>query len=238
MSVRFAELAFTPTRMGDVSLRRRRDPVTGLDVHEVLLGEEFLMSSLFTVAEVALADLGLATVEGDDLDVLVGGLGLGWTARAALQDSRVRRLDVVEALGAVIDWHERALLPHAQELTGDPRARLVEGDFFALTAGDELYAPGGPAVYDAVLLDVDHSPHHVLDPSHAPFYTVAGIRRLAARLAPGGVFALWSDDPPDAPFEAVLAEVLDDVVAHVVPFANPYTGGESANTVYVCRRRG
>ncbi|MCW2779417.1 MAG: spermidine synthase [Frankiales bacterium] len=237
MSARFAELAFAPTRMGDVSLRRRRDPVTGLDVHEVLLGEEFLMSSLFTVAEVALADLGLAATPGTDLDVVVGGLGLGWTARAALEDPRVRRLDVVDALPAVIDWHHRALLPHAEELTGDPRARLVEGDFFALTAGDEPYAPDGPAVYDAVLLDVDHSPRHVLDPSHAPFYTADGLRRLAARLAPGGVFALWSDDPPDAPFLDVLREVLDDVDAHVVPFANPYTGGESSNTVYVARRR-
>ena len=233
MSRRFEELDFQPTRMGDVSLRRRRDPTSGDDVFEVLLGEEFLMSSLFTVAEVALARLGLEAVQGTDLDVVVGGLGLGWTARAALEDARVRSLDVVEALAPVIAWHHRDLLPHAAELVQDPRARLVEGDFFALTAGTGPLCPGGPDRVHAVLLDVDHSPRHVLDALHTPFYAVDGLRRLAARLHPRGVFALWSDDPPDDAFLLVLAEVFATTQAHVVPFANPYTGGSSSNTVYV-----
>ena len=237
MSARFEELDFQPTRIGDVSLRRRRDPVTGTDVHEVLLGEEFLMSSLFTVAEVALARLALAAVAGTDLDVVVGGLGLGWTARAALEDARVRSVDVVEALAPVIGWHERGLLPLAGELVQDPRSRLLEGDFFALAAGAGPLAPGGPALLHAVLLDVDHSPRHVLDPSHAGFYTADGLQRLAARLHPGGVFALWSDDPPDDVVLLVLAEVFASTEAHVVPFPNPYTGGESRNTVYVATRR-
>ncbi len=235
MSARITELDWQSTRIGDVSLRRRLDPVSGSEVHEVLLGEEYLMSSLFTVAEVALADLGLAAVEGTALDVAVGGLGLGWTARAALREPRVRRLDVVEALPAVISWHQRGLLPYAQELTSDPRTHLVEGDFFALVAAGQTFAPQGPARYDAVLLDVDHSPRHVLDPSHAPFYEATGLRRMAEQLVPGGVFALWSDDGPDAPFLAVLAEVFATATSHVVPFANPYTGGESSNTVYVAR---
>ncbi|MCW2607419.1 MAG: hypothetical protein JWO60_2112 [Frankiales bacterium] len=233
MSARVTELDWQQTRIGEISLRRRLDPVTRTEVYEVRLGEEFLMSSLFTVAEVALARLGLAAVQGGDLDVVVGGLGLGWTARAALEDARVRRLDVVEALPAVLSWHERDLLPHASELTSDPRTHLVEGDFFALVAGDAAFAPDGPTHHDAVLLDVDHSPRHVLDPSHAPFYSADGLRRLAARLTPGGVFGLWSDDPPDDAFLLVLADVFASVEAHVVPFPNPYTGGESANTVYV-----
>ncbi|MCU1693061.1 MAG: hypothetical protein JWM64_2152 [Frankiales bacterium] len=236
MSARISELDWQPTRIGEISLRRRTDPVTGAEVHEVLLGEEYLMSSLFTVAEVALADLGLAAATGDALDVVVGGLGLGWTARAALADPRVRRLDVVEALQPVIGWHERGLLPHAEELTGDPRTTLVEGDFFALALGDAPFAPAGPAAYDAVLLDVDHSPRNVLDPSHAALYDVVGLRRLAAKLRPGGVFALWSDDPPDDVFSAALAEVFATSAATVVPFPNPYTGGESRNTVYVATR--
>ncbi len=233
MSKRIVELDWQPTRIGDVSLRRRADPVSGSEVHEVLLGEEYLMSSLFTVAEVALADLGLAAHPGTDLDVVVGGLGLGWTARAALADPRVRRLDVVEALPAVIGWHERGLLPRAAELVDDPRTTLVEGDFFALALGGGPFAPGGPAAYDAVLLDVDHSPRNVLDPGHAALYDVAGLQRLAGQVRPGGVFGLWSDDPPDEPFLGALREVFATVAAHVVPFANPYTGGESRNTVYV-----
>ena len=196
----------------------------------MLLGEEYLMSSLFTVAEEELARLGLDVARGDELSVVVGGLGLGWTARTALQDPRVTSLQVVEALAAVIDWHERALLPHAEELTGDPRTTLLQGDFFALAAAGEL------PLADVVLLDVDHSPRHVLHPSSAPFYEADGLRRLAQRLTAGGVFALWSDDPPDEPFLAVLRQVFARAEAHVVPFANPLTGGESANTVYVATR--
>ena len=85
----------------------------------------------------------------------------------------------------------------------------------------------------AVLLDIDHTPHHVLHPSHADLYTREGLERLAARLHPGGVFALWSDDPPEAAFTALLASVFADVAAHEVTFANPLTGGTSSNTVYV-----
>jgi spermidine synthase len=238
MSRRFEELDHQPTPMGEISLRRRLDPVVGVDVFEVRLGEEFLMSSLFPVAEVALADLGLAAVctdgaEAAGLDVVVGGLGLGHTAHAALRDDRVRALHVVEALPQVIGWHERALLPLAAELTGDPRTRLVHGDFFALAAAGEGFGPGAPPQVAAVLLDVDHSPRQVLHPSHTAFYTADGLRRLAAGLLPGGVFALWSDEPPDAAFSSLLEEVFAQAQAHVVSFANPLTGGESANTVYV-----
>src|SRR3954469_9306375 len=105
--------------MGEISLRRRRDPLLGIDVYEVKLGDEFLMSSVFTVAEIALATLGLAAVDGDRLHVVGGGLGLGYTAPAVLADSRVQSLGVVEALTEVIGWHERGLLPHAELLTAD-----------------------------------------------------------------------------------------------------------------------
>ena len=227
--MRFEELDWRPTPMGEISLRRRVDPVLQVEVHEVLLGEEYLMSSLFTVAEEELARLGLAAAGGDALDVVVGGLGLGWTARTALQDPRVQSLHVVEALAEVIDWHERALLPHAAELTGDPRTRLVQGDFFALAADGAL-----PPAH-VVLLDVDHSPRHLLHPSHAGFYTAAGLERLVSRLHPGGVLAVWSDDPPDEEFMTVLHAVFPAADAHVVPFDNPLTGGRSANTVYVAQ---
>lgn len=231
MSRRFEELAWSATPMGEVSLRRRLEPSLQVDVFEVRLGEEFLMSSLFTVAEVALADLGLAQATGTALDVVVGGLGLGCTAHAALQDDRVRSLHVVDALPAVVDWHRRGLLPLSEALTSDPRCSFVEADVFALVA--EGFPPPVPERVHAFLLDVDHSPRHVLHPGHAASYTVAGLRRVADRLHPGGVFALWSDDPPDEEFLPVLAEVFATAEAHVVPFPNPLTGGASANTVYV-----
>lgn len=91
--------------------------------------------------------------------------------------------------------------------------------------------------FHAILLDVDHSPRHVLHPDHAVLYTRTGLTALAELLQPGGVFALWSNDPPDQEFGSVLAEVFTDTAAHVVDFDNPLQGGTAANTVYVARRR-
>ena len=233
MARRFEELAFQPTRMGDISLRRRFDPVLGGDVFEAKLDDEFLMSSAFTVAEIALARLGLARTQGDDLDVVVGGLGLGYTALTALEEPRVRSVTVIEAIEEVISWHRRGLLPDATALATDPRVELRCADFFACVQGSgfDPQAPGRH--YDVVLLDIDHSPEHVLHPSHQAFYATAGLRRLRDLLQPRGVFGLWSDDPPEPAFTARLREVFTDVDAAVVDFPNPYTGGTSSNTVYV-----
>ena len=236
MSAEFAELDYRRTPLGDLILRRRRIPsLDGLGVFEVKLGEAFLMSSLFHEVEEALADLGLAAVDAPELDVVVGGLGLGYTARAALKHPALRSLIVVEALEAVIEWHERGLVPLGPELTGDPRCRFVAGDFFALAAAPEQgFDPEKPGrKFHAVLLDIDHSPRNLLHARHGAFYEPAGLRRLAAQLHPAGVFALWSDDPPDEPFLAALREVFSDAEAHVVSFFNPLLERDSASTVYV-----
>ncbi len=226
---RFEELDWQQTPMGDLTLRRRTDAELGVEIFEVKLGDEFLMSSLFTVAEEQLASLGLAAATGDRLEVLVGGLGLGYTAIAALRDPRVNTMTVIDTMPAVIEWHERGLLPVSEALTSDPRTRLVLDDFFALMRRE----PESGARYDAILLDVDHSPRHRLDPSHADLYTEAGLRSLTRHLTDAGVFALWSDDPPDHDFMATMALVFAAPQAHVVDFANPVTGGVSSNTVYV-----
>ena len=236
MSRRFEELAWRDTPMGELSLRRRVEPQLGIDVYEVKLGADYLMSSLFTVAEIALATLGLAAVDGDQLDVVVGGLGLAYTAQAVLADPRVASLIVVEALEDVIGWHQGGLLPFSAAMTADPRCRLLAGDFFALVASGEGFGPETPELVHAILVDIDHTPRHVLQPSHTAFYTAEGLGRLSERLHPGGVFGLWSDDPPDDEFVAVVSEVFATCDAHVVSFANPLTGGESANTVYVATR--
>ncbi|WP_278235616.1 spermidine synthase [Isoptericola sp. AK164] len=238
MALRFEELDFQPTPMGEISLRRRYDPAARQDVYEVRLGDEYLMSSLFTAAERALATLALDVLDtgpdtGPDtgLRVLVGGLGLGYTAHAALADPRVAALDVVEYSAPVLDWHRRELLPDTAGLATDPRCRLVQDDFFRRMGA----APQDR--YDAILLDIDHTPDHVLHPSHAAFYTADGLRAAAEHLTPDGVFALWSDDPPEPVFEATLDEVFAECASHPVRFPNPITGGESANTVYVARGR-
>lgn len=234
MSLRFEEIDWQPTAMGDISLRRRRDPVSGLDVHEVKLGDEFLMSSLFTAGEVALAELGLAESCDTALDVAVGGLGLGHTASAVLDDPRVRSLVVIDALAEVIAWHRQGLVPLGKRLTSDDRLRFVHGDFFASVRDGGGLDPEEPGRrFDAVLLDVDHSPRHVLHERHIPFYEPDGMRSLAAHLKPRGTFALWSNDPPDEEFTSVLTDVFCSAEAHVVDFDNPLQGGTSSNTVYV-----
>jgi spermidine synthase len=239
VSRHFEEISWDDTPIGVISLRRRLDPSLQVDVYEVKLDDEYLMSSLFTVAETELGRLGLAALDGSAVDVVVGGLGLGYTARAVLEEPRVRSLIVVEALSEVIEWHQRALLPFAAQVTSDPRSRLVHGDFFAMLREGRGWDPVAPdRRFHAVLVDIDHTPRHVLHPSHASFYTVEGLRRLADRLHPGGVFALWSNDPPDDDFRGALTDVFQIVAAHVVTFHNHLQDREAANTVYVARREG
>ncbi len=238
MSARYAELDWQQTPMGAISLRRRRHPLLDVEVFEAKLDDEHLMSTLFTDAEEALARLGLTelTDEREGIDVLVGGLGLGYTAVAALEDARVRHLVVVEALQPVIDWHHRGLLPLSAQLLSDDRTQLLCSDFFHLTDDAALAATNpGRRRYDAVLVDIDHTPTHVLHPSHARFYTPDGLARLRGQIAPGGVFGLWSDGDPDPRFLDVLAACFAGAVAERVEFANPLTRGISASTVYLAR---
>ena len=239
MSADFAELDYRQTPLGELTLRRRRvAALDGLEICEVKLGDAFLMSSLFHEVEVALADLGLAALNAAEMDVVVGGLGLGYTAVAALKHSAVRSLLVVEALDAVIEWHERGLVPLGPVLTGDPRCRFLHGDFFALAAAPEQGFDDEKAgrKFHAVLLDIDHSPKNLLHPRNAAFYEAAGLRGLAAKLHPAGVFALWSDDPPDENFLPTLREIFATAQAHVVSFFNPLLERDSASTVYVAHK--
>ncbi len=234
MSIDFEELDYQPTELGDLILRRRRLlSLGGIEVLEIKLGDAFLMSSLFTKVEVALADLGLAELDGDQLDVAVGGLGLGYTARAALVSPRVRSITVVEKLAPVIDWHRRGLVPLGPELTGDPRCKFVHGDFFELVQSSALDPENPTQRFHAILLDIDHSPQDLLHARHGSFYGIEGLRGVTRHLHPAGIFAMWSDDPPDDEFLAHVARTFATVRAHVVTFENPLLDDTSASTVYV-----
>ncbi len=230
MSVLFEEIDYRQTPLGAISLRRRRLLSLDRDVFEVMLGDEHLMSTLFTEGEIALATLGLAQTRGEALDVIVGGLGLGYTARAALGDARVRSVEVVDYMQAVIDWHQAGLVPLGAGLTVDPRCTLVRGDFFARMASPPQ------RLVDAILLDIDHSPRSLLNAGNGAFYTPGGLSGAAAHLKPGGVFGLWSD-VADAEFDAVMAQVFDETRSPVVEFANPITGGTSSCTIHIGRKR-
>jgi spermidine synthase len=208
-----------------------------MDVFEVKLGDEYLMSSLFTVAEVELARLALRRLDGPALDVVVGGLGLGYTAAAVLEDDRVHELVVVDALQPVIDWHRQGLVPLGASLTADLRCRLVQGDFFSMSEGRGFDTSAEGRRFDAVLVDIDHSPQHLLADGSRSFYGIEGTRLLASHLRPRGVYALWSNDPPDEAYLAILEQVFQDVTAEVVTFPNPLQDREASNTVYLATAR-
>jgi spermidine synthase len=238
MTLDFEELDFQQTPLGGISLRRRAEPrLDNQIIYEVKLGDEFLMSSLFTEAEIQLASLALGHLNGNELDLVVGGLGLGYTAAAALASSAVQSVTVIEVMAPVIAWHQQGLVPLGQQLASDPRCKLVEADFFALAAATTGFNPDQPdQLAHAVLLDIDHSPSRWLNPGNGRFYSATGLASIAAKLHPGGIFGLWSDDPAEPDFIELLNQVYDSVTTHPVVFDNPYTGGQSTNTVYLAHK--
>lgn len=235
----FEELDFRETPLGDLILRRRTVlALDNLEVFEIILGDAFLMSSMFTVVEEELSRRGLAAVdEGfSSLDVVVGGLGLGYTAAVALEHPQVKVLKVVDFLEPVIEWHRSELVPLGKTLNADARCEYVQGDFFELatTAFDDL---NPEQKYHAVLLDIDHSPEKLLHDRHANLYTQTGLTKLARQIHPGGVFALWSDDPPEQRFVDNLEQVFQTVDSHIVKFSSPLNDRELASTIYVAKKQ-
>lgn len=233
----FEELDYRQTERGELILRRRKVPMLQNEVvYEVILNGEFLMSSLFHAAEDALAHLAIERLKQrrSELRVLVGGLGLGYTAAAALEHSEVAALEVIDIFPELIDWHRRSLVPLGIRFSEDPRCTIIEADFFAGIAGQGFH-PGAPEPhrYDAILLDIDHTPGHWLHPDHAAFYTPAGLAQLHRHLAPDGCFALWADGRPDKQFVERLKQAFAHAEAETISFDNPLTGGESHGTVYL-----
>jgi len=237
MSLLFEEIDAQPSALGEISLRRRRIPSFGdKDIYEVKLGDEFLMSSMFVEAEEALSTLGLSAVQGEKLSVVVGGLGLGYTAVTALKDQRIKEVLVIDALDAVINWHKDELVPLGKVLNEDARSGYVLGNFFDLAT--DLNAGFDPAnkdkKFDAILLDIDHSPTEFLNAANANFYSTENLTLMARQLKAQGVFAMWSQNLPEESFTTLLRTVFKNVESHVVSFYNPLQGGESTNSVYVC----
>ncbi len=226
----YEELDIRRTQLGELLLRRRR-PVSMPEtwVYEVKLDDRFLMSSLVHASEDELARLSLRRLEGRGWRVLVGGLGLGHTVAEALTWAQVETIDVVEYLEEVIAWHRRELVPLGAALGADERCRIVQGDCF------QWIRDAGVETYDAVLIDVDDSPEHLLSPGHGSFYTETGLAAARRCLRAGGVFALWTAGPVLEHFLERMRRVFSDVEAQAVHFHNPLHNLDDVNTIYVAQ---
>ncbi len=189
---------------GEVVLLEREDGVLELRVNGV-----FVMDTVETTSETALATHALALVD-DPRNVLVGGLGMGFTAHALLGDQRVERVDVVELEGALVQWMRDGTIPHGPALLAEERIRVVEADL--AVAVQEVEAP----TYDLVLLDVDNGPGNLVHEGNARIYGEAFLRELRRILQPGGALAIWSSH--DAPaLEQDLRAVFGEATSTAVP---------------------
>lgn len=236
----FEELDCQETPLGLLSLRKRAElRLDNRIVYEVKLGDEFLMSSLFPEAEIQLSKLGLQALRSNghatDLHIIVGGLGLGYTAAAVLEDEDVCSLTVIDIMPTVIDWHQRHLVPLGETLCSDPRCSLQLADFFELATNSDSTFLGVDQKVQGVFLDIDHSPSWWLDKENSRFYTQESLSKMRKKMVSGGVFGLWSDELPSDEFTALLESVFQKAEVHVISFPNPYTGKESTNSVYLAQ---
>ena len=222
-------LAYETTPLGVLCLRRRELlSAPGTVVTEITLDHELLMSSYYTASERALAARAIEMHAGDGLQVLIGGLGLGYTAREVLRSGRVGRVEVVELLGDVIYWLDRGLLPLADELKADPRLSVVEGDLYGRLAGP------ADRKCDLILVDVDHSPDERLGDGNESFYTVEGLELAKKHLAPGGVLAVWSY-AENSPFADALGKAFGEVRVEPVTSKKGLIDEERTDWLFLAR---
>jgi spermidine synthase len=222
-------LAAEQSPLGLVCLRQRAladDPATL--VTEITIDHQFLMSSVNTASERALGERAIALHGGEALRVLVGGLGLGYTAHAVLASPRVSRVVVVEFLAPVIEWLRAGRLPLSASLASDPRLEVVQGDVYARLAG-----PPEPR-WDVILIDVDHSPEEPLGSQSQHFYGVEGLRRARCHLAPGGLLGVWSYTESPR-FADALAQAFAEVHVEPVRFENRVCRDLETNVLYFGR---
>ena len=189
---------------GEVVLRERRAP-DAAPVLELRVNGVFVMDSWETGSERELAAAALAHVERPRA-VLVGGLGLGFTAHEVLADPRVERVVVVEVEEALVGWMRDGTVPHGPALLADGRLEVVTADIRV------ALAEAAPESYDLVLLDVDNGPGQLVHEANAAVYERDSLSRVRTVLRPAGAVAVWSaHESPE--LAADLAAVLGPVTA-------------------------
>lgn len=199
------------TDRGEVVLRRR--VVDGVAVHELITNGAFAMDSRETRTEELLAAHAAVPAGGR---VLVGGLGLGYTARAFLQTD-VARLVVVEVEDCLVDWAHEGVTPTLAGVVADPRVDVRVADVHQFLS-DEATTTDATG-WDAVVLDVDNGPDFLIHAHNERIYSTEALRRTVAVLAPGGVLVLWCQGPHPTLHERLrqVAGAADHVGEHLYP---------------------
>jgi spermidine synthase len=201
---------------GELVLRR-------VDGHyEIISNGTFLMDTRNGESERLLVTAALAGAT-TAAQVLIGGLGVGFSLLAALAHPRTRRVTVVEQLATVIDWHRGPLREVSQSAVDDPRTELVCADLVSWLADTDRR-------FDAICLDIDNGPDWTVVPDNDRLYSEQGVQNLARRLTPGGTVTIWS--AADSPrFTQLLHRCFADVelMEIAVPLGDP-------DVVFVARR--
>ena len=184
------------TREGVLELRRR-----GERDFLMTIGGRVLMNSQHHRSEDVLADMAcqeLALAKKSRPRVLLGGLGMGYTLRAALDQLPPRAVvTVVDLNRKVVDWNRGPLGPLAKFPMDDPRVRVVVDDVA------HVIVRAKPGTFDAILFDLYEGPHNTVNRDRHPLYGSEAIEHTRAALAPDGIFAVWSEES-DPPFEERL----------------------------------
>lgn len=218
------DTATIPNGGGTLRLMRRGQEFS------IQLGQNELMNSRLSGSEEALAQLACERLGGRASPrVLIGGLGMGFTLRAALDALPERAVvEVAELVPAVAAWARGPLAEVFGGILDDPRARLLQTDVAAPIAAAR-------AAYDAILLDVDNGPDGLTHPGNDRLYDHGGLGRARAALRPGGVLAIWSAHP-DAAFTRRLRDA-GFAVEEVPARANGRRGG-ARHRIWLATRPG
>ncbi|HWN40985.1 MAG TPA: spermidine synthase [Thermoanaerobaculia bacterium] len=181
------------TAEGRMELRRRGED------YVITVAGRVLMSSMAHLTEVAVAEIACGEVAGRESPrVLIGGLGMGFTLRAALDAlPRTGRVVVAEINEAVVRWCRGPLAPLTDRATMDFRSKIVLEDVAKVIAG------AGKQPFDAIILDLYEGPRRATQGREDPFYGPMALERTRKALTPGGILAVWSEEP-DAAFEKRL----------------------------------
>lgn len=197
--------------------------------YSIMLGANELMNSRLSGSEEAMSTLAAARIAGVAAPrVLIGGLGMGFTLRTALQAFGTRAsIEVAELVPEIVDW-ARGPMAHLHAGTlDDPRVSIHVGDVGAL-----IRSSAGR--FDAILLDVDNGPDGLSREGNDALYTAQGLQHARAALRPGGVLSVWSSGP-DPRFTSRLRKVGFAVEEEIVRARR--TGGGARHTIWLAQRR-